>query len=52
MVTLSKMQVYDIVKGFNRDEWIKWKDGVEKGVKHGDWADLIALGTTILHWEL
>jgi hypothetical protein len=45
-------QADEIVKGFTEKEEQEWKDGVRKGVKEGDWADLIAHRTSILHLRI
>jgi hypothetical protein len=42
-------QADEIVKSFSEDEFKEWKDGVQKGVKEGDWTDLIAHRTNVLH---
>jgi hypothetical protein len=41
-------QAKEIVEGFSEDEFKEWKDGLQKGVKTGDWADLIAHRTYFL----
>ena len=34
-------QAVELLNGFSHDEFSAWMDGVQKGVKAGDWEDLI-----------
>jgi hypothetical protein len=38
---VSKNEAEDIVRGFTGEEFNEWKDGVNKGVREGDWGELI-----------
>ena len=42
-VTMPVMlKAVEAVGKFNDDELEQWKNGVQKGLKEGDWADLVA----------
>lgn len=39
------MEAEEIVGSFDEDELNEWKVGVQKGVREGDWTDLVARRT-------
>jgi hypothetical protein len=46
----SPSEAKEIVEGFDTKEFEEWKDGVLKGVKEGNWADLIQHRMYLLPW--
>jgi hypothetical protein len=46
----SPSKAEEIVEGFDTKEFEEWKDGVLKGVKEGNWADLIQHRMYLLPW--
>ena len=50
IVTPSLSKADEIVQGFNTKEFEEWKDGVQKGVKGGNQADLLHHHMYLLPW--
>src|ERR1700722_1459518 len=50
IVTSSLSKADEFVQGFNTKEFEEWKDGVWKGVKGGNWADLLHYHMYLLPW--
>jgi hypothetical protein len=45
---LSRAEARELVQSMNDSEFEEWKNGVQKGVNEGDWANLAAHRTCIV----